>query len=573
MPRELSSQSSLEALRREAKRWLKALKAGDRQALERLTQAHAGERCAPTLRVVQHALAREYGFPTWAALKQQIEDRARSHADRVRLFLEKSAIRYSVAPATRQWNNYEPDRPARGAFAARLLARHPEIAGDSIHTAVAAGDLHAVRRFLAADPALADRPGGPDGWTPLLRLAHTRLPVEAASANAVEIARLLLDHGASPHAAWSDGTNDFTVLTGVIGGGEGSQPAHPRAEALARLLLSRGADPLNGQALYNTSLGPDDTFWLDLLWTESERRGETARWRSPCPSLSGPPLDYLLGNAVPRHPRRAEWLLGHGARADALNTYSKQPIIKAAVLHGRKNLADLLVRHGATLPDLSGPETFVRAAMESDAATLRTLAERHPEYLRDPAAMFAATLEGLADVAALLLDLGMSPDVGDATGFRALHYTTHSGAVDIARLLIARGAEIDPVERCHNSTPLGHADYHDRREMVALLAPLSRDIRGLCCSGSLDRLVELFTEDRSLASRPSRGEPPLFALPDDDERAAETAELLLSFGADPSARNAAGLTPDEAAMKRGLEEAAAIIGAERSGSGSRDHGR
>ena len=29
------------------------------------------------------------GFPSWAALKQDIEDRARSHADRVRLFLEK----------------------------------------------------------------------------------------------------------------------------------------------------------------------------------------------------------------------------------------------------------------------------------------------------------------------------------------------------------------------------------------------------------------------------------------------------------------------------------------------------
>ena len=40
----------------------------------------------------------------------------------------------------------------------------------------------------------------------------------------------------------------------------------------------------------------------------------------------------------------------------------------------------------------------------------------------------------------------MSPDVGDDRNFRALHYTTHCGAAQIAGLLIARGGEIDPVE-------------------------------------------------------------------------------------------------------------------------------
>ena len=49
-------------------------------------------------------------------------------------------------------------------------------------------------------------------------------------------------------------------------------------------------------------------------------RGEQARWqtRGQGVSLGGPErsnLDYLLGNAVTfNHPRRVEWLLGHGAR-------------------------------------------------------------------------------------------------------------------------------------------------------------------------------------------------------------------------------------------------------------------
>jgi hypothetical protein len=92
--------------------------------------------------------------------------------------------------------------------------------------------------------------------------------------------------------------------------------------------------------------------------------------------------------------------------------------------------------------------------MQRDAEALRRLAQEHPDLLRDPAAMFAAAAEDRTEVAELLLDLGMSPDVGDNEDCRALHCTTHSGAVGVARLLIARGAQIDPVERRHHSTPL-----------------------------------------------------------------------------------------------------------------------
>jgi ankyrin repeat protein len=162
-------------------------------------------------------------------------------------------------------------------------------------------------------------------------------------------------------------------------------------------------------------------------------------------------------------------------------------------------------------------------------------------------------------VAELLLDLGMSPDVGDNDNCRALHVTTHSGAVGIARLLIARGAEIDPVERCHHATPLGHANYHGRREMIAAIAPVSRDVRGLCFCGAIDHLAALLAEDPTLSSRPSRGELPLFCLPDDDERAVEVAELLLAHGADASVRNTEGLTPAQVALRRGLEEVADLL--------------
>lgn len=565
MPRSLSNSSSLDVLRGEAKRWLKALRAQDLKAIARFGNVFPDHAGAARLRQVQHALAREYGFPTWAALKQEIEDRSRTSAERVRLFLEKSVNRYGVRPSTQKWGNYERDRPARGALAARVLARNPEIARDSIHTAVAAHDLDGVRAFLQKNPALVHDRHVLDGWTPLLRLAYARLPIEAASANALAIAALLLDAGADPNAAWSDGTNAFTVLVGVIGGGEGGQAEHPSAEAFARLLIARGADPFAPQALYNTSLGADSTFWLDLLWAESARRGETHKWTGPAPKELGgekipSALDYLLGNAVPNHLERTRWLLEHGADARGSNSYSGEPFIKHAVLAGREDVAELLVRHGALRPELSLGEQFLVATLTGDFPTMRRFAQLHPEFLAHSHAMFAVIRLQRADLAAALLDLGMSVDVADEKNFTALHYTTHCGAMEIARLLIARGAQIDPYEQRHGGTPLTHANYHDRTDMIQLLAQHSRNFRGLCFSGVTDRARELLLQEPDRANREDRpGEPPLFCLPDDEEKAAELTELLLSFGADPTFRNPLGQTPPEVARQRGLDDAAALM--------------
>jgi uncharacterized protein len=563
MSRSLSPFSSMDVLRGEAKRWLKAIAAGDSEALSRFRRVFPDHSDVPKLRQVQQALAREYGVSSWAALKQEIEDRARSFADRVRLFLEKSVNRYSTDPATQKWGDYERDRPERGVMAASLLSRHPEIVRDSIHTAVAAHDPDAVRSFLRKDPSAVHDRSVVDGWTPLVRLAYARLPIEAVSTNTLAIATALLDAGADPNAGWSDGANAFTVLVGVIGGGEGQQTAHPLAEAFVRLLIARGADPFAPQALYNTSLGPDSTFWLDLLWSESKQRGETHKWTGPSPNELGgeripSALAYLLGNAVPEHIQRARWLLEHGADARGINFYSREPVIKHAVLAGREDVVELLVRHGANRPQLTEGEEFL-ATISGNFARMRELALKHPEFLQNHEPMFAAIRLRRTDIAEALLDLGMSADVGDDKNFRALHYTTHRGAAEIAQLLITRGAEIDPFELRYGGTPLTHAVYNPS-DMVKLLAQHSRHVGGLCFAGAVDRLRQLLAEEPDRANREDRpGERALFCLPDEDEQAVEISELLLSFGADPTFRDPMGQTPAEVARRRGLDDTAALL--------------
>src|SRR5882724_5179159 len=107
MPRSLSPNSSVDVLRGEAKRWLKSVIRGDLEAVARFGRAFPNHTGVPKLREVQHALAREHGFSSWAMLKQEIQERAGTFEDRVRLFPEKSANPYGNGPLTQKWGDYE----------------------------------------------------------------------------------------------------------------------------------------------------------------------------------------------------------------------------------------------------------------------------------------------------------------------------------------------------------------------------------------------------------------------------------------------------------------------------------
>jgi hypothetical protein len=72
---------TLASLKKDAKRWLAALGAGEPEARARLGRVLPDAPAAPTLRDVQLALAREQGFDGWTALKRALEpDPARSAA-------------------------------------------------------------------------------------------------------------------------------------------------------------------------------------------------------------------------------------------------------------------------------------------------------------------------------------------------------------------------------------------------------------------------------------------------------------------------------------------------------------
>ena len=198
--------------------------------------------------------------------------------------------------------------------------------------------------------------------------------------------------------------------------------------------------------------------------------------------------------------------------------------------------------------------------MRLDRDTARALAERHPECLRDAAPMLIAARAGRADVVALLLDLGMDVDVADDTQQRGLHNAVAGNSIEVVKLLVAHGADIDrPTTRFGGA--MGFAAEFGRREIADLLAPLSRDVLELTYLGMTDRLRELFAAEPALANAvsPRSGITPLFCLPNDEDAAVEMALLLLGNGADPAIKARDGVTPEQAARRRGLFDAADLM--------------
>jgi ankyrin repeat protein len=565
MNRKLTAHSSLENLRKDAKRWLHAIRANDAEARARLLAAWPGAPAQPVLRDMQHALAREFGLENWAAFKTAIEEVALANQSREKLideFLVHSCIHYGVRPGTGKWERTYFDDPSRWKYAARILEKHPDISSHSIHTAAVSGNLEAVERFLAARPEAASERGGPQAWEPLQYVCYGRLPVPATADNAVAIAARLLDAGASVSASLD--TKDsaiFLPLTGAIGEGEFSQPRHPQAAALADLLIERGADPYDPQALYDTSLEHDDIFWLDFLYERSARRNETTKWTAPSSTWpNAGMLNYLLGNAVSRNDlNRARWLLNHGADPTTKHFYSKRNLHTEALLLGYTEMAALLQSFGDVSEELRGHDAFHVACMRLDRSTASALAREHPEYLTNAAPLNHAAAANLVEIATLLLDLGMSPDVADGTNFRPLHAAASIDAVDVAKLLIERGAEIDPAEKRFGGVPLGWALHNNRPRMVEILGALSRTPGALAQMGNVARLRELFAAEPDLARYTDKHGSLFSHLPEDEDLALEVAELLLAHGADPAVKNDEGLNALESLERRGFDEVVELL--------------
>jgi Ankyrin repeat len=493
----LPDDPSFEQLRKQAKDLREWSGAGMAGALDLVGAHHPDGPHAVSLAGAQFVVARHYGFSSWAALKRHVTtiERYRRAPDEV-AGADQPADEFLVLACLRYGGD---DSPSRWQRAARLLAEDPEITRTSVHAAAAAADAGALESLLRDDPALASAQGGPYGWEPILYLAYARHDPSVSEEATVRSARLLLDHGADPDAGylWHGLIPAFTALTGALGSGEGDQPRHPHGLALATTLLAAGADPNDGQALYNRQFGTDDSH-LTLLLRHGLGRGDGGPWRARLGERTDSPAELIqeqLQWAVTHDMRdRVRLLAEHGADLRSPFKSAEDRLVKCynasdgrtpaevAAVCGCLAVLDWLVEHGGVpRPAAEGADGLIAAALAGDRQTARRLAG-HADAARAqrPGLVVWAASRRAWPAIPLLAELGWDINArarADAPVEQewetALHAVAGDGEIDAARMLIELGADPGIRDARFHATPLGWAEHFGHQAMADYLRPLT----------------------------------------------------------------------------------------------------
>ena len=508
---DLPARPDLDQLRHQARDLLRAARAGDADAVARIREVSlplTGP-ATLTLTAARLALAREYGFPSWARLKAEVEARTRDLAEKAVAFCEASI---------RDWTGR----------AARMLAETPELAGYDFATAVILGDAARVRAAIARDAAIATRRDARTGWTPLHAACASRWHRldPARAAGLTDVARMLLDAGADPAVLTSGPRAGWTPLRCAVAGA-----ANPD---IVRLLLERGAVP-DDSGLYLACFGDDDRESLRLLLARAGNIAESTALSAPISTsdtesvrmllaagadpnrllpagLFGsshedePPLPPLCGAIQSDCPAElVDLLLSHGADPDAADPDGRSPY-RLATSRGRADLTALLRRHGAR-DDTTVAERFLSACLRGDETAARELAADDPGLIAgltgaEHAAIALAAEHGEVEAVRLMLDLGFPVETREGdTGGTALHVACYAGSAEVVRLLLAHGADIESRDTEWDSTPLDWAKVGSGERPRSNPRPdWAATVRILLGAGASTEAVELSPDDLKPAS-------------------------------------------------------------------------
>lgn len=429
--RTLPARPSLEYEQKEAKAFLRLLKAGEVAALARARERHAGfERTAPDefkLADAQLVLAREYGFASWPRMVRYFDDlemlRLGRHVRRTegRERAERSARALMVAHA------------ARRTYAGRAFAAYvPRCYGASLEQVFAATVTEEEARLaharmqgavdweaLIAQPELAPSPDASGGRA---NAAIGRLDLGELQRIAAENPQIL--HPSGPPTA-----NGWRIMMCVI-----HHEREQGREALRPILDWLGAQGVDFQAELQLQLcghmhmRPEKVRWL-------LDRGADPNWVAPngIPLLEHALLLYWDGEAVDilaarTTPRKALWI--------------------AAGLGDLAGVRRSLDAKGRPLPE------GVKLRPPFDAVGAHSLAS-HPEPDDEELlmeALFVAMINGRVKVIEYLASRGAPLD-SLVYGSPALNMAVGNGWVPVVEALVNGGAGLDVRGTTPDQTP------------------------------------------------------------------------------------------------------------------------
>lgn len=471
MPLSLPSRPNLDQLRKQAKSLLFAWRAGKSEALAWLAEHHPEHEGVPiaVLRLADAQLvtARRYGFPSWPRLKEAVEQAGLAFAEKAARFVQAAT---DESPGMND-----------GLFrqAKRMLAEDPALARADVYTALILGDVETVRRQAERDPEWVRRKGGPrPEREPLHYVTYSKFHRESPeiAEGLLATARLLLDAGADPDASFPiEGfANPLRALCGACGVANFPE--------MGELLLDRGATVDDFESLYHSTEFPD-TRCLDVLLAHG----------------ANPKGTNALVHAFDRKDglERAAKLLTHGADPNEALNFHEGTTVHSALQRGHQRAAlELLVQHGADVNARRGDgrtpyqvalqlglreaadylaslgvateatpfERFADACSRGDLEAARGVLGDHPGLLeplamQDLHAFLRLAQLGKAPMIATMVDAGFPVNASGLTGETALHWASWWGWRDTVEALLARGADVDKVERQFGVTALGWARH------------------------------------------------------------------------------------------------------------------
>jgi ankyrin repeat protein len=238
----------------------------------------------------------------------------------------------------RGWRDVPRDWPVSPAqVMAHLRSRGATV---DLPTACHIGDLDRIRELLAADPSLANRLGGYEGY-----YLGAGAPISnAAATGRLDIVQLLLDHGADPNLPEEQIAPRGKALYGAVMNGH---------YEIAKLLLERGAFP-------NPPVeSSGDALWVSREWHPDPRMeqlllsyGATPTQEEP--DEAWPAMAHNWLRITPLHDaaragdlEKATALLDAGADLSARDEHLRSTPLAWAAKFGQLEMVTLLLARGA----------------------------------------------------------------------------------------------------------------------------------------------------------------------------------------------------------------------------------